>query len=347
MLLILYKYYSISSHLSNFFFFYYFLPSPLFTPRRPFTSDTMSRLNVSQFIDSLNSLEDTFEESYDLQNSSAPLPHTIPTAPTHQDEDLSIFANTHFFDFDMGCATDIAVNVDDLLMQQEKQLQAANDRQEVNSVMNNNNTSNPSPSNSSVSPTDFSNLGLYFNPLENLQQFSLANELLPTVNNFVEESNVSPTNNVTPLPASTISNPPTTTLKRKAKSEASPPAPVMSTAAITAAAASKKRKMSSVAATPIDGEADLDDDSRVASEEDKRRRNTAASARFRIKKKMREQQMVRTAKELQEKVESLETKIVQLEMENQWLKDLVVAKNDARDTSDILSLRNRVLGKSD
>ena len=247
----------------------------------------------------------------------------------------------------MGCATDIAVNVDDLLMQQEKQLQAANDRQEVNSVMNNNNTSNPSPSNSSVSPTDFSNLGLYFNPLENLQQFSLANELLPTVNNFVEESNVSPTNNVTPLPASTIPNPPATTLKRKAKSEASPPAPVMSTAAITAAAASKKRKMSSVAATPIDGEADLDDDSRVASEEDKRRRNTAASARFRIKKKMREQQMVRTAKELQEKVESLETKIVQLEMENQWLKDLVVAKNDARDTSDILSLRNRVLGKSD
>jgi hypothetical protein len=305
----------------------------------------MSRLNVSQFIDSLNSLEDTFEESY-LQNSSAPLPHTISTAPPHQDEDLSIFANTHFFDFDMGCATDIAVNVDDLLMQQEKQLQAANDRQEVNSAINNN-TSNTSPSSSSVSPTDFSNLGLYFNPLENLQQFSLANELLPTVSNFVDESNVSPTSNAVPSPASITSNPTTTTLKRKAKNEPSPPAPVMSTAAITAAAASRKRKMSSVVATPAGGEAELDDESRIASEEDKRRRNTAASARFRIKKKMREQQMVRTAKELQEKVESLESKIVQLEMENQWLKDLVVAKNDARDTSDILSLRNRVLGKSD
>lgn len=298
----------------------------------------MSRLNVSQFIDSLNSLEDNFEESYGLNSSSATLQPTLSAAPAHQDEDLSIFSNTHFFDFDMGCATDITVNVDDLLMQQEKQLQTANNRQEDSPIINN------SSSSSSTSPTEYSNnFNIDFNALENLQQFSLANELLPTVNNFVDNNSISSINITTPSPAST------TTSKRKSKTELTPPAvPVVSTtAAITSMSASKKRKMSSVTPTPVVGETEFNEELRAAAEEDKRRRNTAASARFRIKKKMREQQMERTAKELQEKVEALETKVVQLEMENQWLKDLVVAKNDARDTSDILNLRNRVLGKSD
>ncbi|KAK8208902.1 hypothetical protein BKA81DRAFT_280546, partial [Phyllosticta paracitricarpa] len=57
--------------------------------------------------------------------------------------------------------------------------------------------------------------------------------------------------------------------------------------------------------------------------EDKRRRNTAASARFRIKKKQREQQLEKTAKEMTEKVSSLESRIAQLQMENKWLKGLI------------------------
>lgn len=66
--------------------------------------------------------------------------------------------------------------------------------------------------------------------------------------------------------------------------------------------------------------------SRLAAEEDKRRRNTAASARFRVKKKQREQALERTVKEVQEKNSKLEAKVNQLEMENKWLKDLITEK---------------------
>ncbi|KAK6420706.1 hypothetical protein LTR95_016902 [Oleoguttula sp. CCFEE 5521] len=62
--------------------------------------------------------------------------------------------------------------------------------------------------------------------------------------------------------------------------------------------------------------ADLEEQSRNVAEEDKRRRNTAASARFRVKKKQREQALEKQTKEMTEKVSSLEGKVQQLEMEN-------------------------------
>lgn len=75
----------------------------------------------------------------------------------------------------------------------------------------------------------------------------------------------------------------------------------------------------------------LEESSRLAAEEDKRRRNTAASARFRVKKKQREQALEKTAKDMTEKVNALEAKVSQLEMENKWLKGLITEKNEARD----------------
>lgn len=66
---------------------------------------------------------------------------------------------------------------------------------------------------------------------------------------------------------------------------------------------------------------------RVAAEEDKRRRNTAASARFRVKKKQREQALEKTLKDTQEKNAKLEARVTQLEMENKWLKALITEKN--------------------
>lgn len=71
----------------------------------------------------------------------------------------------------------------------------------------------------------------------------------------------------------------------------------------------------------------LEDASRVAAEEDKRRRNTAASARFRVKKKQREQALERTVKEVSDKNSVLENRVGQLEMENRWLKNLITEKN--------------------
>ncbi|KAF1824056.1 uncharacterized protein K489DRAFT_294954, partial [Dissoconium aciculare CBS 342.82] len=71
---------------------------------------------------------------------------------------------------------------------------------------------------------------------------------------------------------------------------------------------------------------DIEEVTRMAAEEDKRRRNTAASARFRVKKKQREQALEKTTKEMSDKVQQLESKILQLEMENKWLKELITEK---------------------
>lgn len=58
----------------------------------------------------------------------------------------------------------------------------------------------------------------------------------------------------------------------------------------------------------------------------KRARNTAASARFRAKKKEREQELERRTTKINETVTKLEAKVVRLETENRWLKDLVTGK---------------------
>ncbi|KAI4181881.1 MAG: hypothetical protein L6R41_006354 [Letrouitia leprolyta] len=69
-----------------------------------------------------------------------------------------------------------------------------------------------------------------------------------------------------------------------------------------------------------------EESSRLAAEEDKRRRNTAASARFRVKKKQREQALEKAAKELNDKTAHLEQKIGQLQTQNEWLKNLITEK---------------------
>lgn len=75
----------------------------------------------------------------------------------------------------------------------------------------------------------------------------------------------------------------------------------------------------------------MEEASRQAAEEDKRRRNTAASARFRVKKKQREQALEKSAKEMSDKVSALESKVSQLETENKWLKNLLVDKNEGNE----------------
>ena len=75
-----------------------------------------------------------------------------------------------------------------------------------------------------------------------------------------------------------------------------------------------------------------DEVARLAAEEDKRRRNTAASARFRVKKKQREQALEKSTKEMTDKIGHLQGRIQHLEMENKWLKNLVIEKNKSRDT---------------
>lgn len=86
--------------------------------------------------------------------------------------------------------------------------------------------------------------------------------------------------------------------------------------------------------------------SRAAAEEDKRRRNTAASARFRVKKKQREQALEKTAKEMTDRADALEARIAQLEMENKWLRNLVVEKT-AKGKEDVAELWKRFSQEKD
>jgi hypothetical protein len=82
-----------------------------------------------------------------------------------------------------------------------------------------------------------------------------------------------------------------------------------------------------------------EDEADLSVDDDKRRRNTAASARFRMKKKLREQALEKTTTEMAENVEKLESKVKELEMEAKWLRALVVEKdpsllNKEEDSSD-------------
>jgi hypothetical protein len=63
--------------------------------------------------------------------------------------------------------------------------------------------------------------------------------------------------------------------------------------------------------------------------EDKRSRNTAASARFRVKKKLREQEMEHSIQLMTDKSEKLEDKVQQLEAEIKFLRNLLLEKNKA------------------
>ena len=105
-----------------------------------------------------------------------------------------------------------------------------------------------------------------------------------------------------------------------------------------------KRPYSASSMTPTS--ASLEDSSRAAAEEDKRRRNTAASARFRVKKKQREQALEKTAKEMTDRADALEARITQLEMENKWLRNLVVEKS-AKGKEDVAELWKRFTTEND
>lgn len=72
-----------------------------------------------------------------------------------------------------------------------------------------------------------------------------------------------------------------------------------------------------------------EEDVRHSTEEDRRRRNTAASARFRMKKKQREQTLEKSVHETTERNAALEARVAQLEMENRWLKNLLTEKHEA------------------
>ncbi|KAF8977531.1 hypothetical protein BGZ46_007323 [Entomortierella lignicola] len=77
----------------------------------------------------------------------------------------------------------------------------------------------------------------------------------------------------------------------------------------------------------VTGQDDAENQNKLTPQEDKRRRNTAASARFRQKKKLREQALEQTAQEQTARAEALEARVKELEMEVRWLRGLIVEKD--------------------
>lgn len=275
------------------------------------------------------------------------------------DDDLAIFSNTDFYDFDVGHSTNLAVTVDDLLMQQERQVQGKkyprNDSAQHFQHLyegNGNNTNNNTTSNGNSSTFGF----------QALEQYSIANELAPYSHHHphhnlhahnaphpygsggsgtgASTSSATPASGNTPQDMTGHQN--ELLIGNGAGANGSSVSSSSYMLDGTVGSSNDRKRKASV--MDLSSSPSLDNDTKNAADEDKRKRNTAASARFRIKKKLREQEMEREAQELREKVQSMETKVMQLEMENKWLKNLVVERNEARDVNDLDELRKRVLG---
>lgn len=75
---------------------------------------------------------------------------------------------------------------------------------------------------------------------------------------------------------------------------------------------------------------------------DKRRRNTAASARFRIKKKLKEREMEAKIEQLDDMIKRFELKIGELEMENRLLKNLIIEKGNRNSEKELKLLQEKV-----
>ncbi|KAJ2057989.1 hypothetical protein GGI17_005310 [Coemansia sp. S146] len=148
-----------------------------------------------------------------------------------------------------------------------------------------------------------------------------------------------------PPPATSMFRYPTLIPKATLPGATATPVVTASTTSTTSRRASAKAKLAATlapVAAPIDDTAedekhDYDDDGQDleetgdgrqrAASDDKRRRNTAASARFRVKKKLKEQALERTAREMGEKAAALEKRVQELETETRWLKSLIIDKD--------------------
>lgn len=226
--------------------------------------------NVSEYVANLNAIP----SAQDLQSSSAD--------NFNLDDELAIFTNTQFYDFDSG--NDVDIQLGGFASESPAHPTVAPEKE--------------------MAPLDFLQDDFTF-PDFNFQQ--------PPQQSYGSD----------PLPGVLD-----TDLYPAPSSVGSPSVPNQ-----TPTAANVKRK---AAASPDNYE----EASRLAAEEDKRRRNTAASARFRVKKKQREQALEKSAKEMSDKVQALEGRINQLETENKWLKNLITERGERKhaEGEDVASL---------
>ncbi|KAH7015335.1 hypothetical protein EDB80DRAFT_332447 [Ilyonectria destructans] len=243
--------------------------------------------NVSQYLRDLNAIN--------RQESGQ-------EEPFNMEEDLALFTNTQFFDFETGQNTDYQAHA--AKVEGEAAPASASPTEEMT----------PAPSAmGDLSSLDFIQGDFNFPDFANAYPSTPLNAFPDSAQNF-QSMQANPSSAYPQVPQTQHHQ------AHYAPSTATQPA--------------EKRKSesgASVSSGSGSGALNFEDASRHAAEEDKRRRNTAASARFRIKKKQREQALEKSAKEMTDKVSALESKVQQLEMENKWLKNLLVEKNEGND----------------
>ncbi|GFF92742.1 regulatory protein cys-3 [Aspergillus udagawae] len=252
--------------------------------------------NFSQYIDDLNAIPSPYDQALQQQQRQDTF---------NLDAELSLFTNTEFFDFDklgdLNLPTFDAINEDNAKTTEQQN--------------GGHTTHNP----------DMEFLDLLGDGFGNMPDFPAAN--LNSINSQVPIQNAQ-FSKIPSIPSGISSAPfnASASPSQSSSSATSPTAPATSPVAAPAAsattAAGPKRK-NTQKAPPIS----VEEAARIAAEEDKRRRNTAASARFRVKKKLREQALEKTVKETTEKNAALEARVTALELENQWLKNLITEKN--------------------
>lgn len=240
--------------------------------------------NVSQYLRDLNAINRQ-ENAQD--------------EPFNMEEDLALFTNTQFFDFETGQNTDYQAHPTKIDLEVSQSTSPSDDMTPAPSVVGD------------IATNNFDFIQGDFN----FPDFTSAYPSTP-LNGFADGAQ-----NFPPIQPSAPAGYQPVPQQQQPPHFAQQPAPQAST----------EKHDSEMSPGAGRGSLNFEDASRHAAEEDKRRRNTAASARFRIKKKQREQALEKSAKEMSDKVSALEGKVNQLEMENKWLKNLLVEKNEGND----------------
>ncbi|KAJ5483863.1 Regulatory protein cys-3 [Penicillium diatomitis] len=252
--------------------------------------------NFSQYLDDLNAIPSPYDQAVQQRQQENSF---------NLDEELALFTNTEFFDFD---------NFTDLSL-------PTFDAGEPKSSPIESNLDNQPAQNGDMKFLDFLQDG--FNNVPHYQQDLGLEAQVP-----VHPAPYTAVPQLPTAPAPTHSAP-AQHLPVLAPPQAAAPTPSQTAMSPSPSGASVKRK-SSTKATPANSE----EAARIMAEEDKRRRNTAASARFRVKKKMREQALERSLKETNDKNDALEARVSQLELENHWLRGLIMEKNGTEERNE-------------
>ncbi|KAI9923986.1 hypothetical protein ASPWEDRAFT_251705 [Aspergillus wentii DTO 134E9] len=269
--------------------------------------------NFSQYLEDLNAIPSPYDQAIQQQQQQQD--------SFNIDSELSLFTNAEFFDFDKF--GDLGLPTFDSVDDGSKK-DTNNKTAEQNADMKFLDLLNDGLGNMTEYPPSEFNIG-------NAQPMHMQNAPfagLPSI----------PSGPINANPAANQSSP-------IAAPQSAAPTPASSNSAPTPMPAPAPKRRQSSKASPLD----VEEVSKIAAEEDKRRRNTAASARFRVKKKMREQSLEKTVKETTDKNNALEARVTQLELENSWLKNLITEKNGSlslqgkKSESDIADMFKRFL----